>query len=67
MIALSQQIHLALAEKLKSWNRKATLIGETMSKFSIAFIIYADFFKNLNESQQKLKKLVSTNEKARSI
>ena len=54
-------------DRLAITPRKATLIGETMSKFSIAFIIYADFFKNLNESQQKLKKLVSTNEKAKSI
>ena len=47
MIDLSQQIHLALKEKLTTWNSKATLIADTMCKFSRFFIIYSDFFKNL--------------------
>lgn len=67
MIDLSQQIHIALKEVLAGWNRKTTLIGDTMCKFSRFFIIYSDFFKNLYETQQKLKKILSTSEQARSI
>lgn len=67
MIILSDQIYGELVEVLKRWNRKDTLLGTVMIKFSQFLMIYSDFFKNLIKTQQLLKDLLSRSEKAKAI
>lgn len=67
MIIFSDQIYRELVEVLKVWNRKDTLLGTVMIKFSQFFMIYSDFFKNLLKTQRTLKDLVEKNEKAKNI
>ena len=59
MIDLSDQIYQEFSIILKKWERKTTLIGTAMLKFSPFLMIYSDFFKNLNETQTKLKAILA--------
>lgn len=67
MIGLSVQLKEELTVKLETWDRKTTVIGQNMTRFSKFLLVYADFFKNFNETQHKLKLLLQTKESVREI
>jgi hypothetical protein len=67
MIELSKELHRDLKVVFSHWNRKTTQIGSIMCRFASFFKIYSDFFKNFNDTQQKLKKILSTSEQAKLI
>lgn len=67
MIDLSGQIHDELKAILQNWNRSTTILGTPMIKFSRFLMIYSDFFKNLVDTQSKLRDILAKNEKARQI
>jgi hypothetical protein len=67
MIDLSAQIYQEFKELLNHWQRRTTIIGLPMIKYSRFLILYSDFFKNLTETQNKLKALLAKHDKARRI
>lgn len=67
MIGLSVQLREDLNAKFQSWDRRKTLIGQTMIRFSKFLLVYSDYFKNFNESQKKLKQILAENGGARLI
>jgi hypothetical protein len=48
MIGLSDQLKEELTVKLEKWDRRTTVIGQNMTRFSKFLLVYADFFKNFN-------------------
>lgn len=62
MINLSEQIFSELKSVLQNWNRNTTMIGNIMLKYSRFLMIYADYFKNMESTLQKLKRILSTKE-----
>jgi hypothetical protein len=67
MIQLSEQLSLDLKKTFEAWDRRKTVIGQTMIRFSKFLLVYSDYFKNFNESQKKLKQILSENGGARLI
>ena len=67
MISLSEQIHAELREILLTWDRNKSILSTPMIKYSRFLMIYSDYFKNLLDTQKKLKSLLSKNEEARQI
>lgn len=67
MIGLSVQLREELNAKFQGWDRRKTLIGQTMIRFSKFLLVYSDYFKNFNESQRKLKQILAENGGARLI
>lgn len=61
MIDLSGQIHDELKAILQGWNRSTTILGTPMIKYSRFLMIYSDFFKNLVETQTKLRDILAKN------
>ena len=54
-------------ELFKGWDRHKTMLGATMKKYSKFLLVYSDYFKNLNHTQNVLKNLVKSNPKAKEI
>lgn len=48
MIGLSMQLREELNAKFEGWDRRKTLIGQTMIRFSKFLLVYSDYFKNFN-------------------
>lgn len=48
MIGLSIQLREELNAKFEGWDRRKTLIGQTMIRFSKFLLVYSDYFKNFN-------------------
>ena len=67
MIELSGQIYDEMKVILDHWERNSTMIGPTMIKFSKFLMIYIDFFKNLPNTQQKLRTILMKSDKAKTI
>lgn len=67
MIGLSVQLREELNAKFLAWDRRTTVIGQTMIRFSKFLLVYSDFFKNFNETQKKLKSILAENAEARKI
>lgn len=67
MIQLSAQLSQEFSVKLAGWDRKTTMIGQTMIRFSKFLLVYSDFFKNFNQTQAKLKELLIENQYVKKI
>ena len=67
MIQLSTQMQHELGKIFQGWDRHTTLIGAVMKKYSKFLLVYSDYFKNLNQTQNVLKNLVLSNPKAQEI
>ena len=59
MISLSGQLREELAVKFDTWDRRKTMLGQTMIKFSKFLLVYNEFFKNFNETQKRLKQILT--------
>lgn len=59
MISLSAQLREELAVKFETWDRRKTMLGQTMTKFSKFLLVYNEFFKNFNETQKRLKQILA--------
>lgn len=57
MIHLSRQIHADMEALLMGWDRRLTLVGPTMIRYSKFMLVYSDFFKNYQATEKKLKLL----------
>ena len=51
-----------MAALLAGWNRKSTLIGPTMIRYSKFMLVYSDFFKNKKKTEERLKLLLENQE-----
>jgi hypothetical protein len=67
MIGLSVQLREELNAKFEAWDRRKTMIAQTMIRFSKFLLVYSDYFKNFNETQRRLKVLLAENGGARLI
>ncbi len=67
MIGLSVQLREELQAKFDGWDRRKTMIGQTMIRFSKFLLVYSDYFKNFNETQRRLKQLLAEDGGARII
>ena len=67
MIQLSKQMKVELEGIFQKWDRHSTMIGSTMKKYSKFLLVYSDYFKNLNHTQNVLKNLVKSNVKAKEV
>ena len=65
MIGLSTQLQEEIKEKFEKWDPRTTELGMTMIRFSKFLLVYADYFKNLNDSQKKLKDILKRHDKAK--
>ena len=64
MIQLSRQLYSDLSGIFGKWERRTSLIGQVMIRYSRFMLVYSDFFKNYQNTQRKLKLLVQNNEEA---
>ena len=64
MIQLSHQLYSDLSGIFGNWERRTTLIGQIMIRYSRFMLVYSDFFKNYQNTERKLKLLVQNNEEA---
>ena len=55
MIELSSEVSKEVSLKFQQWNPRKTTIGELMNKFAQFMLVYSDYFKNLTETQYKIK------------
>ena len=67
MVQLSTEMKHELGDIFKVWDRHKTMIGATMKKYSKFMLVYSDYFKNLNQTQNTLNNLVKSNPKAKEI
>ena len=58
MINLSNQMYTEFKCILEGWNRRKTLIGHSMAKYSRFLIIYNEYLVNLAQTQSKIKRLL---------
>ena len=58
MIHLSHQLYADLTNIFSIWERKTTLIGQTMLRYARFMLVYSDFFKNYQNTERKIKMLV---------
>ena len=49
------------------WNRHETLLGGIMKKYSKFLLVYSEYFKNLNNTQNILNNLLKVKPRAKEI
>jgi hypothetical protein len=50
---------------MESWNSRTTKVGEYMAVYAQFLLVYSDYFKNLNETQRRMKELSQMNPEVR--
>lgn len=67
MINLSNQMYTEFKSILEGWNRRKTMIGHSMAKYSRFLIIYNEYLVNLAQTQSKIKRLLEEKPQAKLI